>query len=410
MAPRVRSYSLENRTQRLRLRVRRKPYSVQIAVRPAVRLAYRRNLGGGTWSVMAEGWMKAFATADDFEDANGTDILTYHDAVDRARQLARGSGEGDSGRPLTVAEAVDRYEADLKARGGEIKNASRVRYNLTSALSAKPLSLLVARELRQWRDGMLERMTPSSVNRVCNSLKAALNLAASLDSKITNSREWERGLEAIPDADESRNVILADDDVRTVVKCSYDESKEFGQFVEVLAVAGPRPSQAARLTVGDLQADRLMVPPSRKGGKKKRTEKRPVPIPPSLAEKLLTAAGVRPANALLLLRPDNEPWTRGLHQRPFQRVAKAAGLDPTVVTIYALRHSSIVRQLLAGVPVRVVASNHDTSVAMIEKTYSRYITDHTDALTRRALLDLDRPVSKAAANDNFPALEVGGGL
>jgi hypothetical protein len=32
MAPRVRSYSLENRTQRLRLPVRRKSYSVQIAV------------------------------------------------------------------------------------------------------------------------------------------------------------------------------------------------------------------------------------------------------------------------------------------------------------------------------------------------------------------------------------------
>src|SRR5258708_34161539 len=101
MAPRIRSYSLENRTQRLRLPVRRKPYSVQIAVRPAVRLAYRRNLRGGTWSVMAEGWMKAFATAADFEDANGTDLLTYHDAAARARQLAHRTRRDDRGRPPT---------------------------------------------------------------------------------------------------------------------------------------------------------------------------------------------------------------------------------------------------------------------------------------------------------------------
>jgi hypothetical protein len=40
------------------------------------------------------------------------------------------------------------------------------------------------------------------------------------------------------------------------------------------------------------------------------------------------------------------------------------------------------------VPVRVVAVNHDTSVAMIERTYSRYIGDHADALPRRALLDI----------------------
>jgi hypothetical protein len=55
--------------------------------------------------------------------------------------------------------------------------------------------------------------------------------------------------------------------------------------------------------------------------------------------------------------------------------------------MYALRHSNIVRQLLAGVPVRVVAVNHDTSVAMLERTYSRHIGDHADALVRAALLD-----------------------
>jgi hypothetical protein len=35
----------------------------------------------------------------------------------------------------------------------------------------------------------------------------------------------------------------------------------------------------------------------------------------------------------------------------------------------------------------VIAVNHDTSVAMLERTYSRYIGDHADALARRALLD-----------------------
>ena len=59
--------------------------------------------------------------------------------------------------------------------------------------------------------------------------------------------------------------------------------------------------------------------------------------------------------------------------------------------MYALRHSNIVRQILAGVPIRVVAVNHDTSVAMIERTYSRYIGDHSDQLARGALLDTTKP-------------------
>lgn len=66
---------------------------------------------------------------------------------------------------------------------------------------------------------------------------------------------------------------------------------------------------------------------------------------------------------------------------------KAVDQDPKEVTIYALRHTNIVRQLLRGVPVRVVAVNHDTSVAMIERNYSRYIGDHSDSLARAALLD-----------------------
>lgn len=55
------------------------------------------------------------------------------------------------------------------------------------------------------------------------------------------------------------------------------------------------------------------------------------------------------------------------------------------ITLYALRHSSIVRQILRGVPLRVVAALHDTSVTMIERNYSRYIAGQADAIARAAL-------------------------
>ena len=53
-----------------------------------------------------------------------------------------------------------------------------------------------------------------------------------------------------------------------------------------------------------------------------------------------------------------------------------------------MRHSYIIRSLLAGVPTRVVAVSCDTSVTMLERSYSAYIADHSDAVGRRALLDL----------------------
>ena len=56
---------------------------------------------------------------------------------------------------------------------------------------------------------------------------------------------------------------------------------------------------------------------------------------------------------------------------------------------YALRHSSIVRSLQRGLPTRLVADAHDTSVAMLERNYAKYIADYSDAALRTAQIDLE---------------------
>jgi hypothetical protein len=133
---------------------------------------------------------------------------------------------------------------------------------------------------------------------------------------------------------------------------------------------------------------RLMMPSSRKGRGKKMSVRRPIPIPTSLAQRLRDATAGKAGEEPLLVKPSGTPWHPGNHSDRFKQAVERIRLDPNEVSIYALRHSSIVRQLLAGVPVRVVAVNHDTSIPMIERTYSRYIGDHADALARKALLDI----------------------
>src|SRR5204863_870880 len=107
-------------------------------------------------------------------------------------------------------------------------------------------------------------------------------LAAEHDQRISNRRAWETGLAIIPDAQQSRNVILADNVVRQVVAAAYQQSEEFGLLVEVDAVTGARPSQLARLEVQDLQANRsdprLMIPCSRKRRGRKSVTQRGVQI------------------------------------------------------------------------------------------------------------------------------------
>jgi integrase len=401
MARRVRDTKLETRTARLRLPVSKKPIYVKIG--PGLGLGYRRNATAGTWVVrVADGAggnsTKAFGAADDFEDPNEKDILDFWQAQARARTIAptiataKRTGEADDGKPLTIAGALDQYEADLKIRGGDAGNVARVKAHLPDTLARKSVALVTARELRLWRDGLAKELAPATVNRTTNGIKAALNLAADHDERIPSRRAWESGLASIKDAEESRNVILDEPVIRTIIAKAYKQNAEFGLLVEMAAVTGARVSQLARLEVQDLQDGRgdprLMMPSSRKGRGQKKISRRPVPIPAGLAAKLRNSAEGRTEDAPLLTKPSCAPWKKSDHSRLFARAARAAGLDPEEVTIYALRHSAIVRQLLAGVPVRVVAVNHDTSVVMIERTYSRNIGDHADALARVALLDI----------------------
>jgi integrase len=212
---------------------------------------------------------------------------------------------GEAGRPATLAMALDRYAADLRARSGDVVNASSVRGHLTQTLLSKPVTLLTADELRRWRDALLDRgLKPGTALRLVRALTAALNLAASLDSRINRS-VWQRGLAGLRDTYRPVNRVLTDADVLAIVNAAYERDPHFGLFIDVLASTGARTSQACRLLVADLQADRpdprLMMPPSRKGSHKE-SSRRPVPIPDSLARKLQQATGDRGRNAPLLTR------------------------------------------------------------------------------------------------------------
>jgi integrase len=317
--------------------------------------------------------------------------------------MGRGQSN-ETSRPATVGAALDGYADNLRVHGGDPINASRVRGHLTPMLLDKPVALLTAAELRRWRDDLLARVKPSTARRTAAAFKSALNLAASLDPKrITDRTPWLVGLSGLPSISEPVSRVISDGEVLAIVNASYELDPAFGRVIDVLASTGTRTSQAIRLQVGDLQnsgAPRLMVPSSRKGGKSRKSVRRPVPITPTLAAKLKAAAAGRAPDQPLLTRADGTAWPIGGMElwRLFGQVAAKLGIEQTA---YCLRHSSIVRALLAGQPARVVAVNHDTSVRQLESTYSHFIADHSDTIGRRGLIDTAAP----APDENVVTLD-----
>src|SRR5262245_42229223 len=428
MARSIRS-KLENRSSRFtNCKRRRKPYYERIGT--GCWLGYRRTKTNGTWvlRVLKGGseWTRAFAQADDFQESDGKSVLNYFEAQRKAQDLAGAGKDGTSTagqRPVSVAQAVDDYEAHLTKHGRDTKNAKRVRSHLRHAhgLANICVASLVAADFKAW-DKSFAGLAPASINRVNNSLKAALNRAQEHDKKrITNADEWTIALERLggADANRSRNVILLQPTINAIIAASYSLiGPEFGLLVEVAAQTGARYSQLVRLTVGNIKipngnfengnvpngnisGPHLMMPTSRKGWSRKKSKHRPVPITADLAHRLAKLnqnAGTgsvsrEPPHAPLLMKTVDTPWTvrDRDHFGMFKQVVEHLKDDPGIkgarfpVTLYALRHSSIARQLLDNVGVKIVADLHDTSIEMIQKNYSEYLTDHSDSISRRTL-------------------------
>ena len=392
MPRKTRASGLETRTSRRKLGVSTKPHSFTL-VAAGAGLGYRRNRrGAGSWVLRIADGKGGYQTrniglADDLEEADGVGILSWFQAVERGRKLAKGDAP-EVGSLLTVARAVDEYGRDLAAREAGVGNASRIRKHLSPSLAAKPVAILTARELSAWRDGLLrDGLKPASYVRLKNALTATLNLAARRDPSIRNRAAWADGLAGVREDSTSRNVQRLDDDqVRAVIAGCYALDHNLGLYVEVAAETGARPSQISRLVIGDLQnggQPRLMMPSSRKGRGRK-PSRYPVPISPQLAEKLKSD---REPDAPLLLRANGSQWQstgRDEYAGPFGQVAASLGLSAT--TFYSLRHSMIVRALIAGVPLRIIAATTDTSTVMIERTYSSYVGHYADEIARRGLL------------------------
>jgi integrase len=400
------------------------------AIDPDTHLGYRKGARGGRWLVR---WYKGeqsytqatLATADDALSADGIDVLTFEQAVVRAKnhvQKQRAMERAAAAGPVpTVQDAIADYLQVREAREDDARGAARkrdARSRLTlhvsgTELAGVALSLLSRADLRKWLGKLPEEFSPSTVRRLVNDLKAALNQAGrrhrdTLPAEFTATVREGLHLEEV-EAEDPRQQVLADADIRRIIAAAWEVDREdgwegdLGRMVVVLATAGPRFSQAARLRVADAQAQdcRLMMPVSRKGKRSKKLQYVAFPVGQDTVDALKPAIHGRVGTAPLLerwrkrqvsvtewVRDSRGAWSTASElTRPWAKIIKRTGL-PSDIVPYALRHSSIVRCLRAHLPVQLVARMHDTSAAIIEKHYAAFIVDALDELAARAVVPL----------------------
>ncbi|WP_419694983.1 integrase [Mesorhizobium muleiense] len=404
---------------------------------PDVHLGYRKQKRGGRWLVRwYQGGQKykqeTLGTADDGKlEADGVLCLTFEQAKTAAAKHVSTKRADDlaavDGPAPTVRLAIDAYlvaqEAREVARDGEEASRGDARLRLTrhvlsSPLASKMLHSLKESDFSKWRDGLSSDLAATTVQRIINDLKAALNAAATkhrarLPAEIPliiknglaashAETPTARDKLALPDSDIRRAILAA-----TTVDEREGWDGDLLRLVVVLSATGARFSQVKRLAVGDVQQNRLMVPTSHKGRGVKKASHSAVRVGADVMTALRPAiAGRRSGEPLLerwrhkqdkgqekavWVRDSRGPWvTASELSRSWAEIVKLAEL-PAGTVPYALRHSSIVRHLRNGLPVRLVAALHDTSARMIETHYSSAIIDALDELSAGAVVPLMPP-------------------
>ncbi|GJE43785.1 tyrosine-type recombinase/integrase [Methylobacterium soli] len=416
---------IDSAAKRGRLPHAKNPYWTGIAGgRGGVSLGYRKpKRGPGTWIVklVLDGQRKEERLAEAADDGAAAEALSYPAAVTAAMTWARqvvAKAEGQqagvsSDAPLTVAAAMDEYADAHEARKATPRNYMRgtlKRHVHSDVVFADiPLAKLTAEAILAWRRRLAPNLSKRSVNWILTVARAGLNHALNTHRRslpATLASEIKVGTKAIPGDTNARKQVLPDADVRRLVDSAFavDDTGDFGRLILVMAATGARFSQVARIKVGDVQVarSRIMVPPARKGKEAGSPSPIAVPVGGDVIERLKPALTGRRGQETLLLHwhhakrkgsvawvpVERQPWPEATTARRHWNAARDHAELPESTVMLCLRHSSIVRGLSAGLPVRLVAALHDTSVEMIEQHYSAFIVDATEELARRAITPL----------------------
>jgi integrase len=438
MPRKVKEVSLNNRTARAKLAASGKPYFRLLG--EGLHLGYRKPATPGRAGAWVGRWRRQdgvyatqnLAAADDLPavPVDGVAVMTFEQAQAAVRAWAkeaanaeRAAIESGTGVPK-VRDAVTAYVAGRTKRAAKSGADAEMRLHrhvLTKPLAETPLHKLTERTLADWRAGLevggrkrkdtpARPLAPASEARLLNDLRAALTAAAQR-YRLELAHVIRAGLKAPEAPDEARpRQIVSDADVRRIVTAARTVCPDFGALVMLLAATGARFDQVARITVADFQPDhgRIMVPTSKKGRSTKPKPFIAVPLLADMVAALRPLVAGRTGAERLLTRWHNvkvtptaanghATWKRDGRRgwmdssevtRPWKLMLAEAKLQGSGLVPYCLRHSSIVRGLNAGLPVRLVAALHDTSTAMIEKHYSAFIVDASEELLRRAMIPM----------------------
>lgn len=412
MARSKRDEKLDTRSARLRLGAGTLYWT---SLAPGQALGYRRPVAGGAGSWWARTLRqgsriylkKSLCPADDFQDANGTTVVSYAQAQQKAHQWflevhARETGEHVRTGPFTVRDAWLAYkERHLLREGKSIERTEVVaRAHILPELGDLEVAKLTRRRVEKWHQDLAAKparlrtrlgaeqntRTPSgdpderrsrrdTANRVLTILKAMLNRAKEWGLTQASGEAW-REVRPFRSTTKARHRFLSAKEVKRLINGSPEA---FKPLITAALHTGARFGELARVQVRDFDASAgsLAIAESKSG------HPRQIILTPEGTAFFKSMTTARKPDDPIFLRASHETrnvkspvvlraWKHSDLGRPMRQACEAAGLEP--LCFHELRHTYASEALRKGIEMRMVAEQlGHTDTRMVEKHYGHLV-------------------------------------
>jgi integrase len=396
MARSARNSSLETRTARARLRIRRAPYFAKIA--KGLRLGYYRGAVAGSWIASYYRGAHTYDTnaigaADDTVDADGIKVLDYWQAQEHARRwgerqrlIAAGMLREGS---YTVDNAVTDYLAEIKAeKSPAALQGAKYVFDawILPELGAIQVEKLTTDRINRWRhklatqpkrvrskltaaepatretpdDEDARRARKATANRILTLLKAALNRAFHAD-RVSSDSAWHK-VKPFRKVDEAVVRYLSPAEARRLVAACPED---FRRLVQAALLTGCRYSELGRLKCSNYNSDSGTLAIRLSKGKI-----RHVVLTDEGKQSFAEWTKDKGTSDHVFLRADKGTWGTSHQKRPLDDASERAKISPAV-TFHILRHTHGSHLAMNGVPMGVIAAQlGHADTRMTEKHYA----------------------------------------
>lgn len=364
-------FDITRKRGRDRLEERREPYWLRLA--QGAYVGFRRG---------PDTWLARFRGRDGKQQWKPLGQFVEYDDAKRAAEEWLDQLAGSAVRTVkrgTVRAALEAYLGDLRRHGREdAATEAEGRFKLcvyADQLSDMKLEETTSDDFLEWRDRLRKGREPRTINRHVRSVVAGLNRAKQL-GHVGTPEAWH--LKPLADDIEDEGdtaVFLAPEQRNAIIEAA---AQPLGEFLRGLELTGARPKELAAAKSDDFDGETLRL--AHRKGRPPKLRVRHVVLGPDGVECFKRQAKGK-VHRLLFARGDDQPWTNNAWARELRKVIEAVNAEakgkariPAGASAYSFRHARISELLqIHGVDPLTVAAQTGTSVAMIERTYLKFI-------------------------------------